>query len=101
MQTHEGRTLHPITVTMDSVEGWFPAWTDGATWNGFACPMFEHTVALAVASDLGDMTCQPDKDAFIWYPEDQEEPEVFRGVATRLPDGRTATLYPIGTGGWC
>jgi hypothetical protein len=92
--------LHPITVTMDSVKGFFTAWTDGSTWNGFACPLFAHKVALAIASDLGDMTHHTGQDAFIWHPADREEPEVFAGIVVQLP-GRTETLYPIGTDGWC
>ena len=65
------------------------------------CLSTEWRWRLPVTWKMEDMTYHANQDAFIWHPEDLEAPEVFVGATARLPDGRTETLYPIGTGGWC
>ena len=105
------RTLPPTMIResffcIDNGE-YFPAYTTGASWNGWAMPYFTKEIAdtrlCRERKDTDDeresihMMYLPDQDAYKCL--DDEEGDVFPGVDC-LVDGEIMHLYPIGAGCW-
>lgn len=100
------RVLRPVAVQLDGLWGldgsalWFPAFTHGDHWNGFATPLFEKEVAERIVAAVRakgnvDANYDPRRDAFVFRDVDDEEEEVFSAMDV---DGRA--LYPIGSHAW-
>lgn len=92
---------------MDAIEGIsFAGYSNGDTWNGFACPYFEKDVAEQVlqVSTQNGYTWQFDleNDAFIVKnTQDPEayEPEKFVGRLVTI-NGGEVKVYPVGAYSW-
>jgi hypothetical protein len=84
----------------------FEGYSDGDTWNGFACPYFEKDVAehvlRASVRNGYSWTYDADRDAFIVRsiqdPPDYE-PEEFLGQSIMV-NGQKITVYGIGAYFW-
>lgn len=103
----------PARFVLDDMIGPVDGWTDGATWNGWACPHFSREQADAVVAAWNAFlarnqitTCAPAfydaaTDEYVW-PVDttdsrfDEEPEDRTGGTDR--DGMR--LYSIGAWSW-
>jgi hypothetical protein len=84
----------------------FEGYTQGASWNGWACPYFERTIAERVlrASEANNYNWRYDSesDAFIVQSKDDPEdydPEVFNGVKINIAD-MEIVVYGIGAFSW-
>lgn len=92
---------------MDAIDGVYEGYTDGDTWNGWACPYFEYSEAERVlkASQVNGFLWSYDKseDRFtVWnraeYPA-KDAPEVFRAAEIDA-GGRSIRAYPVGAYTW-
>jgi hypothetical protein len=91
---------------LDSLTGNFEGFTNGDSWNGWACPYFERAIAQTVleASVANGYVWSYDaeRDSFVVRsaddPEDYE-PEEFQGVTVEI-DGEALKLYPVGAYAW-
>ena len=81
----------------------FSGYTDGRTWNGWACPYFPFEQAQRLVAAWRDSGWKagydPKRDVFTFAAADgqaeADEPETFGGVEI---GGKQ--LYPIGAGAW-
>lgn len=101
------RTIQKATFCIDSIsDKVFPGYSDGSDWNGFACPLFEKSVAEHVleASKSNGYTWryEAETDAYLVKsdndPEDYE-PEQFMAEQIEV-ENRKLKLYPIGSRSW-
>lgn len=95
-----------VRFSMDALEGVFEGFTNGDTWNGWACPYFEQSTAKQVleASEVNGYrwTFDDARDVFsIRSKEDPEDygPEEFAGLDITL-SGNSIRVYPIGAFSW-
>lgn len=101
-------SLRKATFVIDSIpDVTFEGYTDGDTWNGWACPYFEKSEAERVleASQANHYSWSYDseQDAFIVRSEDdpeEYEPEVFGAVKRNVEDNGQVTVYGIGAYSW-
>ncbi len=100
--------LHKATFSIDSIpDTTFDGYTNGDTWNGWACPYFEKSEAERVlqASEANHYIWSYDsnQDAFIVRsnddPEDYE-PEIFEAVRRHVEGGGEVIVYGIGAYSW-
>lgn len=109
------RVFRPGTFTMDAMEGPYPGYTAGESWNGWATPYFEFETAKRIAEDHvripelmklngiepGDYraTYDEEEDAFLFYePINDDEAHYFAQTIT--VEGREVKVYAIGTYEW-
>ena len=101
--------------TIDDGLTYQDGWTDGTTWNGWDCPMFERLEADKVMAVVNaenakydaerlSMTHDADLDAYKYdggYTDENGEIEwdVFASIEIDTPEGRK-TVYPIGYQAW-
>jgi hypothetical protein len=98
------RIMRKTQFTIDAIEGKvFDGFTDGASWNGFACPYFTHeqgNVVLAAFKAAGDKGAHFDagRDEFVFTGIDErwDEPDRFDGVVIN-----GTVYYAIGAFSWC
>ncbi len=103
----DNHSLHRADFSLDAVEETsYSGYTDGRTWNGWACPYFEYETAVRVLQDSEANSYQwaydPAKDAFVIKHKDDPsdfEPEVIQGVSISV-ERRTLRVYPIGAYSW-
>lgn len=97
------RTFTAADFCIDMTEEVFHGFSDGDTWNGFACPYFEYSEAVRVLQTLGNQWEYVKEDkAFIvrnLADPDDLEPEEFE-VISIVVDGRTIEVYAIGAYSW-
>lgn len=96
-------TLTPARFSVDNGPA-YAGFTDGSTWNGWACPYFPKDVAEAIAEFQvsGGYAARyvPATDGFCFTFESGTE--CFGGVSKYTSPHRTPRrLYPIGLGSWC
>ncbi|MFD1676033.1 hypothetical protein [Alicyclobacillus fodiniaquatilis] len=102
-------TFQPTTFMIDGVEGTFAGFSDGDTWNGFACPYFPKEQAdkfvLAYNEDADTTDCtsgfEEERDLY-WFETVGGEPysrEEFEGMDIEV-DGEKVHVYPIGASAW-
>lgn len=98
----EMKVFAPARFAMDALEGSFKGYTDGATWNGWACPYFVRSVAEQVlaASDANGYrcTCDDARDVFlVRSKEDPEDltPEEFPRLVIIVSE-QSIRVYPTG-----
>ena len=91
---------------MDALEGSFAGYTNGDTWNGWACPYFSRTVAEAVlgAAEANGYVWTYDETRDVFSVRNQEdlqdyEPEEYAGTDI-VAGGETIHVYPIGAYSW-
>ncbi len=92
---------------LDAIQGaTYPGYTDGKTWNGWACPCFEYEVARQILRDSEKNGYQwsydPTRDAFLIAHQDDPadfEPEIFEAIGIRT-GGSILKVYPIGAYSW-
>ncbi|MEO8612971.1 MAG: hypothetical protein ABI690_34075 [Chloroflexota bacterium] len=84
----------------------FQGYTDGDTWNGFACPYFERTVAEQILNNAAkhgiSWLYNYEYDAFIVRSisdPDGYAPEEFQGHMIAI-DGKETRVYGIGAYTW-
>lgn len=84
----------------------FPGYTNGDTWNGWACPYFERDIAEQVAEywmeihednpDEGfESEYDPRRDAFLFHEPVHDEPLIFESTEV---EGKR--LYAVGAYHW-
>lgn len=88
---------------MEPLEGNFPGYTNGDTWNGWECPFFTYDEAVKVlnASKRNGYSWRYDEmdDTFVVWSEDSYTEE-FAADLIETPDGKIEIVYPIGTYCW-
>lgn len=92
---------------IDSIPGIeFLGFSDGDTWNGWACPYFERDEAERVLrySESNGFYWQfrPNVDAYevrLDRNSSNQEPELFQGTVIQA-DGQELKVYPIGAYSW-
>ena len=105
-----GMTTEALRATTFTIEDavFFDGYTQGRTWNGWACPYFtravgEQIVAHWNGTDEPTLHAHYDAatDTFVFADDASApgEPETFPGEA-HLVDGHPVTLYAIGNGAW-
>lgn len=84
----------------------FEGFTDGQTWNGWACPYFTYDMALNVlrASTANGYTWRYDEEShsfLVWHDDDPEnfEPDKFE-ESSILVDGADTIVYAVGAFSW-
>ena len=95
------------TFTLDSLPNVaFEGFTDGSTWNGFACPYFTFDVAedILQQSEVNGYRWDydADQDVFlVWHEEDSAdwEPEPISAVQISVGDSLYKS-YPVGAYTW-
>ena len=87
----------PGVFTLDGVDGACEGLTSGATWNGWATPLFERAAAARIAGALGG-TYDGEADAFL-FDDGVNEPLVCPATVVRV-DGDDVIAYPVGTRAW-
>ena len=100
--------LRKAVFAIDSISGaTFEGYTDGDSWNGWACPYFEKPEAEHVlkASEANNYIWSYDseQDAFIVRSKDdpeEYEPEVFEAVQRNVEGGEEVKVYGIGAYSW-
>ncbi len=100
--------------TIDGLEGPYEGYSTGERWNGWACPVFERSVAERIAesySTQGDRDgfesnsrawYDPEADSF-WVSDENDIPEdgpLAFGSLTIIVAGRPVEVYPFGTRYW-
>lgn len=97
------RIFYQADFCMDLSEKSFTGYTDGDTWNGFACPYFSYMEAVRLLEEFGNKWSYDEiKDAFIvWVvgATANDEPEVFESVTIQVNDKDVKT-YAIGAYSW-
>ncbi len=89
----------------DSTPGTYSGYTDGSTWNGWACPFFTREVAEKVLADSEKVgykvSYDEERKAFVVRHEDDNpsDPEVFQAREIEV-DGNLVTVYGIGAYSW-
>jgi poly-gamma-glutamate capsule biosynthesis protein CapA/YwtB (metallophosphatase superfamily) len=83
----------------------FEGYTNGETWNGWACPYFEKSEAEHVlqASEANHFkwVYNTGQNTFIVYSDDDEAvEEIFEAVQGFLEDGNEIIVYGIGAYSW-
>lgn len=91
------------TFTLDAFEGEeFEGYTQGETWNGFACPYLPFESAQRLMSVLraeGQMAFYDEKtDQFVCAEEDEDEEDADRYRAIEIEG--LGKLYPVGSRVW-
>lgn len=85
--------------TLESLPGrTFKGFTNGESWNGWACPYFEFDTAVLIKNahnELGllDAYYDEEKDSFVFEFPDETENYKAEEINVRK-------LYPIGNGSW-
>jgi len=81
----------------------FEAFTNGRTWNGWACPMFEKAEADRLVEVLradpywdGDHRYDPEQDAYVLGCGDGDEEDIWPSS-----EFEGHHVYAIGAGSWC
>lgn len=94
----------------DGLDGDYDGYTDGALWNGWACPVFERNVADRIAADLATLAVhhaelghasvfyEPEVDSY--RVEEEGNDPVWFGSETISVDGCEVEVYMLGTGYW-
>ncbi|ABO59901.1 hypothetical protein LA345_39795 (plasmid) [Burkholderia vietnamiensis] len=77
-----------------------PAYSDGRRWNGWAMPYFTREEGTRLATLIGCMRFDADRDAFVARLEGDDEDYVFASVRIHV-DAADIVAYPIGAGCWC
>jgi hypothetical protein len=91
------------TFILDAFEGEeFEGYTQGETWNGFACPYFPFERAqrlMAVLSAEGQVAFYDEEaDQFVYSEEDEDEEDANRYSALEVEG--IGKLYSVGTRVW-
>lgn len=99
--------LDEAVFCLDSHPGTtFRGYAKGDTWNGWACPYFEKTVAEQIAEHYSELhrydheeeywaEYVSEEDAFAFHDDQDEEPRKFGAI-----DTGEEKLYPIGAYCW-
>jgi hypothetical protein len=91
---------------IDAIEGSFAGYTNGDTWNGWACPYFLRPVAEAVlgAAEANGYFWTYDVTRDVFSVRNQEDPAEYESeeyVGTDIvADGETCHVYGIGAYSW-
>ena len=92
--------------SLDPIQATFEGYTNGDTWNGFACPYFEKDVAESILKASEDNGYQwrydPEQDVFLVQSKDdppEYEPEEYQGQTISI-DSKEVRVYGIGTYSW-
>jgi hypothetical protein len=101
------REFQRARFTIDSLPNRiFEGFTDGDTWNGWACPYFTHDIAITIlqaARDNGyEWAYEAEIDTFLAKHRDDGndfEPERFEGIRVTV-DEKDLVVYGIGTYTW-
>jgi len=112
---HRQQVFRKGTFTMDAMEGPYPGYTAGESWNGWATPYFEFETANRIAEahvripelmklddiEPGAYRAEYDEaeDAFLFYEPVNDE-EAYYHSQTITVRGREVKVYPIGTREW-
>lgn len=87
----------------DAADVRFHGYTNGDTWNGFACPYFEYDEAVRVLEALGNKwTYDGQLKVFLVFNEADPpdyEPEEFYAVEIEIDD-KKIEVYGIGAYSW-
>lgn len=91
------------TFVIDSIpNNSFEGYTDGANWNGWACPFFDHDTAkriLRYCEDTANWNYDETNDIFVLVSKNDGETEEFRGQEIQY-NGQTLPVFGIGTRSW-
>ena len=92
----------PAMASADFLDGAasLPCFMNGARWNGWAMPYFEHATALKLCEAIPDLSYEESTDVFTLSGEDIDEPEVFAAEHIEV-NGSMVKVYGIGAGSWC
>lgn len=101
------RKFSRMRFSIESLENAeFEGFTDGDSWNGWACPYFTNQTAKTIlkASEINGYSWRYDAaaDAFlVSHIDDPEsfEPERFESVNINV-DGSNIVVYPVGAYSW-
>lgn len=97
------RKYRKSTFNIDDGE-MIEGYTNGATWNGWACPNFNLENAMILASqfseyDSSKMLYDTQKDTFFYQVDGEEIVEEWTGKDIEV-DGEIIHVYPIGAYCW-
>lgn len=96
------RAFHEADFCMDLSAERFSGYTDGDTWNGFACPYFPFDEAVRLLEHFGNRWKydEPANAFTVWaLGSEDNEPEVFAGIRI-LVGNRDLEVYAIGAYSW-
>jgi hypothetical protein len=101
------KELKKAWFTIDGLEdNSYEGYTEGQTWNGWQCPLFELDVALQIAKDLNQVNGEIDSKIVFdektheFINEDYEYPkEQWESFAASEYEGKK--LFALGSYGWC
>lgn len=90
--------------TTDNCETYYEGYDRGDNWNGWACPLFEKSVAENICKKVDDgetiiTSYDKEKDCFKVKDTNNDVVSVFYGENFKI-EGETKHLYPIGSGEW-
>ena len=90
--------------TIDNCEKYYEGYDRGQSWNGWACPLFEKSVAENICKNVEDgetiiISYDKEKDCFRVKDTNNDIVSVFYGKDIEI-NGETKHLYPIGYGEW-
>jgi len=97
------RVFHRAEFCLELSEETFSGYTDGDTWNGFACPYFLYDEAVRLLEVFGNRwKFDETRDAFlVWVvgAQENDEPEVFESIKIQV-NGEDIKTYAIGAYSW-
>lgn len=94
--------MHKTSFEISDCPVIFDGYTDGAHWNGWACPWFDKETAMYVMHEWREFSLaayDETHDKFVFYADDGTDPEEFKGQDVII-DNKPIHLYPIGNGCW-
>lgn len=90
--------------TIDNCSTYYEGYDRGDKWNGWACPLFEKSVAENICKKVDDgetiiTSYDKEKDCFKVKDVDNDVVSIFYGRNFEI-EGEIKHLYPIGSGEW-
>lgn len=90
--------------TIDNCATYYEGYDRGNSWNGWACPLFEKSIAENICKNVDDgetiiTSYDKEKDCFKVKDTNNDIVSIFYGENFEI-DGETKHLYPIGSGEW-
>ena len=101
----ESKQFKKKYFTIEDNTPYYPGYTRGERWNGWACPRFTKEVGLQIAKDTGIedyyLVFDEENDRFVYHDcnDEPNEHETFEGTDI-VVDTDIIHVYPIGAWSW-